>query len=179
MTAERIRTMAVPVSVVGLQQHLYSVDGRMVSLDEAVHAAELDDLDAVRELLLKTERVLKTRTERLAELNRALALMAKIRTNTSGLKMKDEYSSPDVLAVLNIANKLGVPLAMSSKTNKGDVTKAYAQLQHEIENETNRIQEAVSPLNNCIHLHDRRFMRLDAMLKKVVGAPGGTVRNLG
>ena len=179
MTAAHIRSVSVPVTVVGLQQHLYAVGDRIVSLDEAVHAAELDDLDAVRELLLKTERVLKTRTERLAELNRAFALMAKIRADTSNLDMKTSYSSPDVLAVLEIAKRLGVPLEMSPKTNRGEVTKAYAQLQHEVNNETNRIQQAVSPLNNCIHLHDRRFMRLDGLLKKIVGTPSGTVRNLG
>ena len=179
MTAAHIRSVSVPVTVVGLQQHLYAVGDRIVSLDEAVHAAELDDLDAVRELLLKTEQVLKTRTARLVELNRAFALMAKIRADTSGLKMKDEYTSSDVNTVLEIANRLGVPLAMSSKTNRGEITKAYAQIQHEVENETNRIQQAMSPLSNCIHLHDRRLMRLDALLKKVVGAPNGTVRNLG
>ena len=179
MTADRISTVAVPLSVVGLQQHLYEVGGRTVGLDEAVHAAETDNLATLRELMLKTGKVTKARSERLQELNRAIALLAKVRADMSELDMKTRYSSPDVSTVLEIANRLGLVLAMTSPTDKGEVTKAFAQLQHEIDNESNRLQQAMGPLRNYISQHDRHFARLDSVMKRIVGMPGGTVRNLG
>lgn len=179
MTANRISTVSVPVSVVGLQQRLYEVDGRTVGLDEAVHAAELDNLETLRELMLKTGKVTKTRSERLQELNRAIALLAKVRADMSALDMKTRYSSPDVSTVLEIANRLGLVLAMSPTTDKGEVTKAFAQLQHEIDNESNSLQQAMGPLRNYIGQHDRHFARLDSAMKRIVGMPGGTVRNFG
>ena len=179
MTAERISTVAVPLSVVGLQQRLYEVDGRTVGLDEAVHAAELDNLETLRELMLKTGKVTKARSERLQELNRAIALLAKVRADMSALDMKTRYASPDVSNVLEIAGRLGLVLAMTSPTDKGEVTKAFAQLQHEIDNESNRLQQAMGPLRNYIGQHDRHFARLDSVMKRIVGMPGGTVRNLG
>lgn len=179
MTAERISTVAVPLSVVGLQQHLYEVGGVMVGLDEAVHAAETDNLETLRELMLKTGKVTKARSERLQELNRAIALLAKVRADMSALDMKTRYASPDVNNVLDIAGRLGLVLAMTSPTDKGEVTKAFAQLQHEIDNESNRLQQAMGPLRNYIGQHDRHFARLDSVMKRIVGMPGGTVRNLG
>lgn len=179
MTAERINTVAVPLSVVGLQQHLYVVDGRTVGLDEAVHAAETDNLETLRELMLKSGKVTKARSERLQELNRAIALLAKVRADMSELDMKTRYASPDVSNVLEIAGRLGLVLAMTSPTDKGEVTKAFAQLQHEIDNESNRLQQAMGPLRNYIGQHDRHFARLDSAMKRIVGMPGGTVRNLG
>ena len=179
MTANRISTVSVPVSVVGLQQRLYEVDGRTVGLDEAVHAAETDNLATLRELMLKTGKVTKTRSERLQELNRAIALLAKVRADMSALDMKTRYSSPDVSTVLEIANRLGLVLAMSQTTDKGEVTKAFAQLQHEIDNESNRLQQAMGPLRNYISQHDRHFARLDSAMKRIAGMPGGAVRNLG
>ena len=179
MTADRISAVSVPVSVVGLQQCLYAVDGRTVGLDEAVHAAETDNLATLRELMLKTEKVTKARSERLQELNRAIALLAKVRANMSDLDMKARYASPDVSTVLEIAGRLGLALALSPTTDKGEVTKAYAQLQHEIDDESNRLQQAIGPLRSYIGQHDRHFARLDSVMKRVVGTPGGTVRNLG
>ena len=179
MTAERISIVSVPVSVVGLQQHLYEVGGVTVGLDEAVHAAELDNIQSLEELIRKSEQITKTRTERLKELNRALALLAKVKAEMSSLGTKDRYSSPDLSNVLGIASRLEVTLAMTESADKGDVTKAFAQLQHEIDNESNRLQQAMGPLKNYIRQHDRHFAKLDALVKKAVGMPGGTVRNLG
>ena len=179
MTAERISTVFVPVSVVGMQQRGYEVDGVMVGLEEAVHAAEADNLESLRELILKTEKVTKVRSERLQEINRAIAILAKVRANMSDLDTQTRYSSPDVSTVLEIAGRLGITLAMSSPTDKGEVTKAYAQLQHEIDNESNRLQQSMGPLRSYIGQHDRHFARLDSVMKRIVGMPGGTVRNLG
>ena len=179
MTAERIRTVSVPVSVVGLQQRLYEVGGVTVGLDEAVHAAELDNIQSLEELIRKSEQIAKTRAERLKELNRAIALLAKVKAEMSELGTKDKYSSPDLTNVLEIASRLGVTLAMTDSADKGDVTKAYAQLQHEIDDESNRLQQAMGPLKNYIRQHDRHFAKLDALVKKTSGMAGGTVRNLG
>lgn len=179
MTTERIRTVSVPVSVVGLQQRLYEVGGVTVGLDEAVHAAELDNIQSLEELIRKSEQIAKTRAERLKELNRAIALLAKVKAEMSELGTKDKYSSPDLTNVLEIASRLGVTLAMTDSADKGDVTKAYAQLQHEIDDESNRLQQAMGPLKNYIRQHDRHFAKLDALVKKTSGMAGGTVRNLG
>ena len=179
MTTERIRTVSVPVSVVGLQQRLYEVGGVTVGLDEAVHAAELDNIQSLEELIRKSEQIAKTRAERLKELNRAIALLAKVKAEMSELGTKDKYSSPELSNVLEIASRLGVTLAMTDSADKGDVTKAYAQLQHEIDDESNRLQQAMGPLKNYIRQHDRHFAKLDALVKKTSGMAGGTVRNLG
>lgn len=179
MTADRISTLAAPVSVAGIQQHLYGVDGLVVGLDEAVRAVELDCVWSTRELILKTGRIVKVRSERLKELNRAQTLLAKVRADMSDLGAKDKYSSPELNEVLTIAARLGLALEISSPAVKGDVTKAYSQLQHEIDLESNRLQQAQEPLSNYITQHDRHFSKLDAMMKKAVGMPTGTVRNLG
>ena len=179
MTTERIRTLSVPVSVVGLQQRLYEVGGVTVGLDEAVHAAELDNIQSLEELIRKSEQIAKTRAERLKELNRALTLLAKVRADMSELGTNDKFSSTELNEVLTIAARLGLTLEVTSPTIKGDVTKSYSQLQHEIDLESNRLQQALQPMNNYISQHDRHFSKLNALMKRTVGMPTGTVRNLG
>lgn len=179
MTADRIITVAAPVRVAGVQQHLYEVDGVPVGLDEAVRAAELDAVWSTRELILKTERISKVRSDRLKELNRAITLLTKVRADMSDLGAHDKYSSTELNEVLRIAARLGLSLEISSPTVKGDVTKSYTQLQHEIDVESSRVQQALGPLSNYITQHDRHFSKLDALMKKVIGTPAGTLRNLG
>ena len=179
MTADRISIVAAPVSVAGVQQHLYEVGGLTVGLDEAVRAAELDGVWSTRELLLKTGKIATVRSERLKELNRALTLLAKVRADMSELGTNDKFSSTELNEVLTIAARLGLTLEVSSPTIKGDVTKSYSQLQHEIDLESNRLQQALQPMNNYISQHDRHFSKLNALMKRAVGMPTGTVRNLG
>ena len=180
MTENRIVPVMVPDSVVGLQQQLYLVDGNTVGLDEAMRQAELDIIGSLEKLIRDTAKVMKLRTERLKELNRAITMLVGVRTYTQALDSGKTYSSQEVDDIYEITSRLQVASVVTgSPTNNVQVTKAYAQINNAIEDERNRLQQAAGPLRNYIGQRDRHFARLDTVMRRVSGMPAGTVRNIG
>ena len=180
MAMEQIRKVAVPVTVVGLQQSLYEIGGEVGGLDRAIVYVEAGAIDSLEGLMQDETAVVRERQKRVDELGRALAEMTRAK---SWLHAKDQDKSTpyegSVSYTYNLQVVRGYDFGLTSASvARGTVDEVTAKVQHESDLMNGRLNQAQTLLKDYISNRDKIYTQLEKSVGKIGMAVTKAIREM-
>ena len=172
------------LSVMGVQQYEYGFDGTTGALIDALNTVEMCNGDAVREAAQAISTSLRARMRKLDDLGWALGVLSGAQALLKDDKTSDIYTSKDLERVKDIAEsydlKLGFDTTVGSGAvlTKGDVSKALAVVQEEIDTENSGIQKSMQALTAMIDAQSIADQRQSALSNVFYRGIGDLTRNI-
>ena len=182
MATAEISKVAVPVTVVGLQQSLYAIDGETGGLDRAVTIVESAAVDALENLAQDASVVVRERQNRLDEIGRALAEVAKAKSWLYAQEKSDTGTvyNEGLNYSYNLQELRGYDFGLKSPTvTRGEIDEVSAKVQHESELMGNRLSQASSSLKDYISKRDKIYTQLEKAVGKIHSGVEKTIREMG
>lgn len=182
MATAEISKVAVPVTVVGLQQSLYAIDGETGGLDRAVTIVESAAVDALENLAQDASVVVRERQNRLDEIGRALAEVAKAKSWLYAQEKSDTgiVYNEGLNYSYNLQELRGYDFGLKSPTvTRGEIDEVSAKVQHESELMGNRLSQASSSLKDYISKRDKIYTQLEKAIGKINTGVAKTIREMG
>ena len=168
MATEQISKVGVPVTVVGLPQSLYEVEGELGGLDRAIAYVESGAVDAIEFLAKGETAVVRERQKRVAELGRA---MAEVNRARSWLDSKENFGDRyegTVSYAYNLQVLRGYNFGLASYTvTKGEIDEVVSRVQHESSLMDSRLNQSMSMLNDYIAKRDKIYQQLEKAMGKI------------
>lgn len=182
MATAEISKVAVPVTVVGLQQSLYAIDGETGGLDRAVSIVESAAVDALERLAQDASVVVRERQKRLDELGRAMAEVAKAKSWLYAQKDTDKRTvyNEGLAYSYNLQELRGYDFGLKSPAvTRGEIDEVFAKVQHENELMGNRLNQASTALKDYISKRDKIYTQLEKAVGKIHSGVEKTIREMG
>ena len=182
MATAEISKVAVPVTVVGLQQNLYAIGGETGGLDRAVSLVESAAVDALENLAQDASVVVRERQKRLDELGRALAEISKAKSWLYAQKDTDKRTvyNESLTYSYNLQELRGYDFGLKSPAvTRGEIDEVSAKVQHENELMGNRLSQASTALKDYISKRDKIYTQLEKAVGKIHSGVEKTIREMG
>ena len=180
MANEQISKVSVPVTVVGLPQSLYEVEGELGGLDRAIAYVESGAVDAI-ELLAKDETaVVRERQKRTAELGRALAEVNRAKSWLNSKENVGDLYEGNVGYAYSLQDLRGYNFGLrSSSVTKGEIDEVVSRVQHESSLMDSRLNQAMTALNDYVARRDKIYSQLEKAMDKISSGMAKTIREMG
>ena len=182
MANEQISKVTVPVTVVGLSQSLYRVDGAdgLVGLDTAIAYVEAGSVDAVEGLASDAAAVVRDRQKRMSELGRAMGEVSRAKAwLNSKSKAEDAYTG-SLSYTYMLQSLRGYDFALKSPSvTRGEIDEVSMRVQHESEVMGNFLNQSTSMLNEYIGKRDKIYSQMEKAMTKISMGAAKTIREMG
>ena len=182
MANEQISKVSVPVTVVGLPQSLYKVDGEdgLVGLDTAIAYVEAGAVDAVEGLASDAAAVVRDRQKRMAELGRAMGEVSRARTWLDSKEKAEEAYSGTLSYTYTLQALRGYDFALKSPSvTRGEIDEVSMRVQHESEVMGSFLNQSTSMLNEYIGKRDKIYAQMEKAMTKISMGVAKTLREMG
>ena len=171
------------VSVVGQPVQMFTIGGKVCTLAEAVAQIEQFHSLAIENAVSAASVTLRQGNGKLEDLGLAMAVIAEVQANVeSAASIDEEYAYGRLSIVARVASKYNIKLPVRGTAGsgysiaKGDVTKAAAILQQEINNENNNITRIANEVQNFLGARRIAFDREESVIVKSVDSLGNIIR---
>lgn len=182
MANEQISKVSVPVTVVGLPQSLYKVDGEddLVGLDTAIAYVEAGAVDAIEGLATDAAAVVRDRQKRVSELGRAMAEVAKAKAWLDCKEKAEEVYEGFLSYTYTLQNLRGYDFALKSPSvTKREIEEVSMRVQHESEIMGNHLSQVTSMLNDYVSKRDKIYGQMEKAMTKISMGTAKTIREMG
>ena len=181
MATEQISKVTVPVTVVGLRQSLYEINGEIGGLDRAVSIVESAAVDALEGLAQDATVVVRERQKRLDELGRALAEVSRASSWLHAKEDQDKKTVYDgtVSYAFYLQDIRGYDFGLHSPSvTRGEIDEVKARVQHESDVMGNLLSQASASLKDYVSKRDKIYTQLEKAFNKINSAATKVLGNM-